>query len=243
MLTVMQLKKESCQPIKIEKAEKHYGGKYIGDFCLKTKDNGWSEVPAAVFYQPNPKLDLGHTHWFALLIENGQLFITNAESVFSEPFSAMIADNGEVIFSRYRHDFHTSEDESVSIDGGRDYTKTVGAQNRLCQLAIDKDKLVIVKESLDVSYISEMYFENKDIISEQDENGNTLFIKTCKVENVKAILFLFEHGADPHHKNAAGESALDILKSKLSPELRALLEKITLEKMIDETEKQSILGL
>jgi len=39
-------------------------------------------------------------------------------------FVSVLAQNGDVIYSRHRHDFRESDDGSVWIDGGRDYTRT-----------------------------------------------------------------------------------------------------------------------
>jgi len=145
----------SHQPINIPVLQKYYGAVYIGDFCLKTKSGGWSDMPVAVFYQPNPKTELGHTHYFGLFVmgdDNDTLMITNAESAFSEPIVGIIADDGEVIFSRYRHDYHTSRDGSVFVDGGRDYVRFSGGQQRVVKLVIDKDKLVIDPTSIDPIY-------------------------------------------------------------------------------------------
>lgn len=148
---------DCTHPINVYHIEQQYGGKYIGDFCIKTKQ-GWSEEVAAIFYQPNPNFELGHTHYFGILCqqphrglvydEDYQVAIINGESAFSEPIDGIIADDGEVIYSRYRHDFVTSSDGSVSIDGGRDYVRCMGSSvlnfNRRCLLTIDKDKLIIM---------------------------------------------------------------------------------------------------
>ena len=148
-LTVMDLSKEpSEQPIKIEAVEQRYGGTYIGDFCVKLKSGSWSEVPAALFYQPNPNTELGHTNLFAIFFHMDQMYIAGGDNSFDEPISGIIADDGEVIYSRYRHDYRTSTDGSVSIDGGRDYLKFSGNPDRLCSLVLDKDKLVVVPESI-----------------------------------------------------------------------------------------------
>ena len=54
------------------------------------------------------------------------VMITNAESAFSEPITGILTDDGEVIVSRYRHDFVLKEGHF--IDGGRDYTRSSGGK-------------------------------------------------------------------------------------------------------------------
>jgi hypothetical protein len=131
------------QPINIKKAEEKYGAKYIGDFCLKTVGGGWSEEPSAIFYQPNPNTELGHTHYFGLFTRMGSLYITKGDSAFEEPIAAIVGKDGEVVYSRYRHDFRTlTSDTNTFIDGGRDYCRRGGAAKSV-YLTIDKDKLVV----------------------------------------------------------------------------------------------------
>jgi hypothetical protein len=136
------------QHINVDVISDKFGAIFIGDFSIKTKTGAWSALPVAVFYQPNPALHLGHTHYFGIFNTGGlyqpEFVITDASSAFSEPILGIVADDGEVIFSRSRHDFRTSKDGSVSIDGGREYIKYNSLSSaQLVNLIIDKDKLVI----------------------------------------------------------------------------------------------------
>lgn len=69
----------------------------------------------------------------------------NALSAVENDIAGIVAKNGDVIYSRYRHDYRMSPDNSVMIDGGRDYTKNNGG-GPIVTLRIVKDKLVIVEE-------------------------------------------------------------------------------------------------
>ncbi len=143
----------SRQPIDIDAVEETYNGTYVGDFCIKQTSGSWTETPIAIFYQPNPKVELGHTHYFGIYVSHqNQVFIMDGQSAFEDGITGAIADNGEVIFSRFRHHFTTSQDGSISIDGGRDYTKLVGkidnATSRIVKLVINKDKLEIDPTSI-----------------------------------------------------------------------------------------------
>ena len=121
---VLERNKGTQLRIKVDVVEQKYNAKYVGDFCIKTK-HGWSESPVAIFWQETPPVE-GYSHYFGLFSQNGSLMITDGSSAFSEPISGIVADNGEVIYSRYRHDFHYSTDNSVAVDGGRDYMRCLG---------------------------------------------------------------------------------------------------------------------
>lgn len=107
----------------IEVVEEEKEAKYLGDFCIKSEDGGWINRPVAVFYQYAPRPPEAESPFFALSFKHDKLMITDGRSAFSEPIVCVVADNGEIIYSRWRHDFRGSEDGSVTVDGGRDYFK------------------------------------------------------------------------------------------------------------------------
>ena len=105
----------------IVKIEEKYGAKYMGYWCTKHSSGAWNDIPVDVFYQPNPDTSKGHSHYFGMFRQGDRVWITNAESAFSEPMTGVICEDGEVLVSRYRHDYHTKGDRM--IDGGRDYVR------------------------------------------------------------------------------------------------------------------------
>jgi hypothetical protein len=107
----------------IEKVEAKYNAKFVGQFCLKTRDGDWANSPADVYYQEIPPVE-GYSKYFALIYQGGSVYITSGASAVTPVINAVVADDGEVIYSRYRHDYRTSKDGSVSIDGGRDYIRS-----------------------------------------------------------------------------------------------------------------------
>lgn len=120
---IPEVPKLSYQPFKIEVVEEKYNATFVGDFCLKTK-NGWTEAPIAIFYQPTP-INPEYSNYFGLYVSVlNKILICDGASAFSQPIIGAVADNGEIIISRYRHDCVTSQDGSVMIDGGRDYLRT-----------------------------------------------------------------------------------------------------------------------
>lgn len=109
----------------IKSVEELRNAKYMGYWCTKRLDGKtWNEKPVDVFYQPNPDTKMGHSNYFGLFFRDGGVFITDGASAFSEPIAGVKTDDGEVIVSRYRHDY--VEKGEYMIDGGRDYTRTNG---------------------------------------------------------------------------------------------------------------------
>lgn len=129
--------------------EKKYNATYVADLCLKNKDGGWINSPSAVFYCESPSKP-EYSNYFAIILRNNpsspkgavQSFITDGASAVSEPIIGIVADDGEVVFSRYRHDSRVSKDGSVSIDGGRDYIKS-NNHERLVEINIVDGKLML----------------------------------------------------------------------------------------------------
>lgn len=105
----------------IKKIEEMYGAVYMGHWCTKHSAGWWNDYPVDVFYQPNPDFSKGHSHYFGMFKQKDNVYITNAESAFSQEIFGLLAEDGEVIVSRYRHDCVVKEDQM--IDGGRDYLK------------------------------------------------------------------------------------------------------------------------
>lgn len=106
----------------IELIEEKYNAKYLGYWATQRPRGGWNDQPVDVFYQPNPDTEKGHTHYFGMFLQNNTLCITDASSAFSEPMTGIICEDGEVIVSRFRHDYIQKGDRM--IDGGRDYTRS-----------------------------------------------------------------------------------------------------------------------
>ena len=109
----------------ISKIEIKKNATYVGEFCLKTSGGEWANEAASIFYQKTPPQE-GFSHYFALFQRNGTVYITSGQNAIEPIIMAVQADDGEIIYSRYRHDYRTSKDGSVFVDGGRDYFKSGG---------------------------------------------------------------------------------------------------------------------
>lgn len=110
----------------IEKVEAKYNAKFVGQFCLKTVSGSWGESPADIYYVQNPDRSLGHSNYFGLITQRGGVYITRGDAAVAENITAIVADDGEILYSKFRHDYNVSKDKSVWIDGGRDYTRSGG---------------------------------------------------------------------------------------------------------------------
>ncbi len=121
---------------------------YVCETCIAPSGN-WLNYPVAVFYQPDVSLvPEGGSQYFGMYFKALDLalppigYICNAISATKKPIVGVVADNGEIIYSRYRHDMRFSSDKSVWIDGGRDYTRYNGSAT-LVDLSIHEGVLEV----------------------------------------------------------------------------------------------------
>jgi hypothetical protein len=79
----------------------------------------------AVFYGATEHPDSG-SRYFALYytMDSGRLMITDGSFIERQGIIGVRAENGDIIFSRFRHDYRTSDDGTVMVDGGRAYMRT-----------------------------------------------------------------------------------------------------------------------
>lgn len=122
--------------------ESKYNVKYIFESCIKGKED-WLSIPSLIFY--SKKRHPEGSNYLAVTKSRGQnIILSNGESA-TEPFSGIIADNGDIIYSHYKHHFNESEDKSVWIDGGRNYTRTNNVE-KLIRLIVICDKVIVSEE-------------------------------------------------------------------------------------------------
>jgi len=103
--------------LNIKVAEDYYNASYVGFYDIPGRDG------VHVFYQKNPRYDLGHSEYFGLLINplTEQLYVCNAERITEAKYPAIQFEDGFILCSRYRHDFVSHGD--AFLDGGLDYTR------------------------------------------------------------------------------------------------------------------------
>ena len=121
--------------------EEKYNGKFVFESCLKNKDGGWCNFPAAIFY--NEKAHPEGSNYFAIWYDDsGHVMISNGISA-TEPFYGIIVDD-TVYYSCYRHDYR--EYNGFFIDGGRDYSRFGGSrfhEIKSCTIKVEKDELAV----------------------------------------------------------------------------------------------------
>jgi hypothetical protein len=127
----------------IAKIEELRKSKYVCETCINVGGE-WVNRPVAIFYgqEEHP---VSKSRYFGLYVtEEDKVYVINGQTAVDEPITGVIADDGEIIYSRYRHDFRKSKDGSVFIDGGRDHIRSsVLSQDRYVTLTIDNGNLIV----------------------------------------------------------------------------------------------------
>jgi hypothetical protein len=116
---------------------------YVCDTTLK---NG---ADCSVFYGKTAH-PVSNSRYFGLYQHpmNGTLYICDGSSVEDLEITGVIANNGDVIYSRTRHDYRYSPDGSVWIDGGRDYARSgVYSPEKFVKLHVVDGKLKVKDET------------------------------------------------------------------------------------------------
>ncbi|KAL4466797.1 hypothetical protein ABPG74_010394 [Tetrahymena malaccensis] len=96
------------------------------------------------------------------------------------------------------------------LDGAFDLTKVDARGRTIAFLAAESEELGVLKALLE---------ENKDIINQQDREGQTLLTQALVGNKVRSIQFLLDHGADPKKGGGHFGSCLHMVTSKLNQEL------------------------
>jgi hypothetical protein len=140
-----QKKQNTTTGLKISACEAMHASHFIGDFSLPLKNESWSD-PAAVFYEPSPDLEKGHSCYFALIVKDSvistpekpdyQIYIASAkfleEKVLVGAYEVIEPDKEyeglqhpqyNVVYSTHRHDYQATT-YGTMLDGGFDYVKT-----------------------------------------------------------------------------------------------------------------------
>ena len=95
----------------------------------------------SIFYVAVPK-NPNYSNYFALFKRGNHTLITDGISATQGTIVAVKADNGEIIYSRYRNDFRGAKDGSVWIDGGRDYTRTSSFKDTIGLRIVDGEIVI-----------------------------------------------------------------------------------------------------
>jgi hypothetical protein len=143
---------KNCQytPDQIAKIEDRMEAKYICDMCLIDDKGNYSNSPASYFYteKAHPEGSNYFTVYekFEFGVHLGT-YISDGINITDVGITGIVATNGDVIYSRYRHDYVKSPDDSVSADGGLEYGRfgfQDGVKPEYCALRVDVSELVVL---------------------------------------------------------------------------------------------------
>lgn len=107
----------------LEKIEKAYNCRYVTEWNTKSSDGGYNP-PRLIFWSdtPHPR----GSNWLAFYRHEREWYVADGISVTEVPICCMLSNDKQLLFSKSRHDFRTSFDNSISVDGGRDYMRVLG---------------------------------------------------------------------------------------------------------------------
>lgn len=98
--------------------ENKYSASFVGQFTNN------SDRLVDVYYQ-KVKPFTEYSHYFAICMYSGSsVYIMSGKFIEDVTITGIVAADKEIIYSRHRHDYRTSTDGSVWIDGGFSYTRT-----------------------------------------------------------------------------------------------------------------------
>ena len=132
---------DSLQPIDTKKVEQLKNAKYIGDFCIKNSMGNWGETPVQIYYVDTVN-DPAHSNYFGMFARGNDVYITNGISTANIEITAVESPDGEIIYSRFRHDYRATKDGTTTIDGGRDYTRSSSPANFLTLMIVDGEIVI-----------------------------------------------------------------------------------------------------
>lgn len=139
-------------PLKVEVVEEKYNAKFVCELSIWGK-GGWINQAAQIYFQENPPN--GYSNYFALVFQGSSLLITSADSVIGIPIEGVQNSAGEIIYSRFTHDFRSTTNGDVSVDGGLYYTKVVGDIHnaKRVTLTIKNGELVVVDDEQEIEQL------------------------------------------------------------------------------------------
>jgi hypothetical protein len=104
----------------ISKAYSKKDGVEVRYVC--TSEVNGNNTPCDIFYRSSPHPEFGN-RYFAIGKRIHGAFITSADSIEDETFAMVKDPDGNLVYSRFRHDFIMLPNGNM-IDGGRAYTRT-----------------------------------------------------------------------------------------------------------------------
>ena len=108
---------------KIKQVEKLYSEK-DGVEVKYVCTTEFKDSVADIFYRETPHPKFGN-RYFCLFFRGDDLYVANADSIENLSFGMVENDDGDLEYSRSRHDYKSFKNGNM-IDGGRDYIRSSG---------------------------------------------------------------------------------------------------------------------
>jgi hypothetical protein len=132
----------------IRKIEKLRNCRYVCEWNTTDSSGRISTYPMLIFWN-----DVAHpqgSNWMALFKDGGHngWFVRDGIAASRVPILAGVSNNGQAMFSKNRHDYRQSHDGSITLDGGRDYTRIIGTPPKRWVWLLPQDgEIRIIDES------------------------------------------------------------------------------------------------
>lgn len=138
------IKHRPAYPKAMEAVKKAYDAQYVMTSSLRGRSGNWSDEEYDIYYQEGASSKHPSDYFGIIVRSNGSVMITSGESLEGVEIGAIMSSQGEILYSKSRHDYAALETNEGAIDGGRDYTKTISM--RAMPLILHKGELVCVTD-------------------------------------------------------------------------------------------------
>lgn len=100
---------------------------FVAELSIKDKRGQWTQTPVSVYYVAEPSRGYENKYFGMYYGGGGRAFICDATSAAEATWGGIRnVETGEIVFSRYRHDFRSLPSGGPAVDGGADYMRIVG---------------------------------------------------------------------------------------------------------------------
>ena len=106
---------------KVEELYSEKDGVKVSHVCTTEFGNGHI---CDIFYRGTPHPEFGN-RYFCTFFKDNEPYIANADSIENLTFGMVVNDDGDLEYSRSRHDYKSFKNGNM-IDGGRDYIRSSG---------------------------------------------------------------------------------------------------------------------
>jgi len=125
----------------VDQVENNYNCRFVSEWYINKKGM------IMLFWN-----DVAHpqgSNWMGVYGHGDQLYVCDGIAATHFPINCMVSNSKQVLFSKSRHDFRSSHDGSVTVDGGREYLRVLGAvRNESVWLVPQNGELKIIPAAM-----------------------------------------------------------------------------------------------